>query len=243
MTIKLHETSLATGNGPIPLFYAKPDSSGRHPAIIVLHEIFGVRGHVDQVCLDLADLGYFAVAPMLVSRYGDVYSASAVEGVQTIVTQSYDSEVSADIDSTVAWLGGRDDADLARLGLTGFCWGGRHVWLYCAQSAVVRAAVAWYGGPVSAAPTPQRPLNPLDIVPQLKVPTLGLYGGADTLISQDSVDLMNLALSQAGNASEVVTFAGAGHGFHSNRGNYHAEAATEGWSLMLDWFSRHGVAP
>jgi carboxymethylenebutenolidase len=243
MALKLQETSLATANGSIPLFYAQPDSPGPHPVIIVLHEIFGVRGHADKVCTDLADLGYFAVAPMLVSRHGDVYAATTVADVQKIILQSYDSEIRSDIDATIGWLGQQGGADIDRLGLTGFCWGGRHAWLYCADSALPKAAVAWYGGPITAQPTPQRPRNPLDIVSQLKVPTLGLYGGSDTLISLESINRMSHALLQAGKASEIVTFAGAGHGFHSHRNGHHPEAAKEGWSLMLDWFARHGVVP
>ena len=147
----------------------------------------------------------------------------------------------------MAWAaanGGNTD----KLGVTGFCWGGRQVWLYTAHNPKVKAGVAWYGRLVgnSSALFPQ---HPVDVATQLKGPVLGLYGGADTGIPLDTVDKMKTALAKAGEggnaaakASQFVLYPEAPHAFHADyRPSFRKEAAEDGWKRALAWFKQHGV--
>ena len=147
----------------------------------------------------------------------------------------------ADLDATARWAlahGG----DARRLGITGFCWGGRITWLYCAHNPAVKAGVAWYG-PVEKPATELQPRHPAGLARELKCPVLGLYGGEDAGIPNDTVERMQAALKDANQPSEIVLFAGMPHAFHADyRPSYRQEAADEGWRRMLEWFRRHGVA-
>ncbi|HEV2171800.1 MAG TPA: dienelactone hydrolase family protein, partial [Candidatus Binatus sp.] len=173
------EVKIPVKGGEIPAYRAMPASGGPFPTVLVVHEIFGVHEHIKDICRRLAKLGYFAVAPLLYSREGDVASISDVQQIiSKVVAKVPDSQVASDLDATVAWAKSTGKADTAKLAITGFCWGGREVWLYAAQNPALKAAVAWYG-PLELPPSDLRPKNPLDLASQINVPVLGLYGGKD----------------------------------------------------------------
>jgi carboxymethylenebutenolidase len=153
-----------------------------------------------------------------------------------------DAQVMADLDATVAWAKASGKGDTAKLGVTGFCWGGRITWLYAAHNPAVKAGVAWYGR-VIGNPTELQPKNPIDFAATLKTPVLGLYGGADAGIPNDTVDKMKEALKAAGNPSEFVVYPDTPHAFHADyRPSYRAEPAKDGWTRAVAWFKKHGVA-
>jgi carboxymethylenebutenolidase len=237
------EVKLPVAGGELPAYRAMPARGGPFPVVLVVQEIFGVHEHIRDVCRRFAKAGYLALAPELFARQGDVSRMTDVrEIVANVVPRVPDAQVLADLDAAVAWAAASGRGDTARLAVTGFCWGGRIVWLYAAHSPRLKAGAAWYGR-LGGATDPLHPRHPLDVAGELKAPVLGLYGGADTGIPSDSVEQMRAALRAAGSASEIVVYAGAPHGFHADyRESYRAEPAEDGWKRTLAWFAKHGAA-
>jgi carboxymethylenebutenolidase len=237
------EIKIPVRGGEIPAYRAMPAKGGPFPTVIVVHEIFGVHEHIKDICRRLAKLGFFAVAPLLFSREGDVASMSDTqEIISKVVAKVPDSEVASDLDATVAWAKSTGMADTTRLGIVGFCWGGRQVWLYAAKNPAVKAAVAWYG-PLETPKSDLRPKNPIDLAKDISVPVLGLYGGKDMGITVAQIEQMRAALKAAAKPSEIVIYPDAGHGFNADyRPSYNPQAAKDGWKRMLEWFKDHGVA-
>jgi carboxymethylenebutenolidase len=238
-----NEVKIPAAGGDIPGYAAMPASGGPFPTVLVIQEIFGVHEHIKDICRRLAKHGYFAAAPALYAREGDVSGMSDIqEIVSKVVARVPDAQVASDLDATTAWAKGTGKADTAKLGVTGFCWGGRQVWLYAAHNPNLKAAVAWYGA-VKRPGTDLQPKNPLDLVSQLKAPVLGLYGGADPGIPVDTLEEMKAALKAAHNPSEIVIYPDTPHGFNADyRPSYRPDQAKDGWSKMQAWFKQHGVA-
>jgi carboxymethylenebutenolidase len=230
-------------DGEIPGYRAMPATGGPFPTVLVIQEIFGVHEHIKDVCRRFAKIGYFAVAPALYAREGDVSTMTDIqEIISKVVSKVPEPRVAADLDAAVAWAKTTGNADTAKLGVTGFCWGGRQVWLYAAHNPAVKAAVAWYG-PLQRAKTDNTPANPIDLGKELKVPVLGLYGGADAGIPVPQVDELRAALKAAGNKSEILVYPDTPHGFYADyRPSYRPEQAKDGWSRLQLWFKDHGAA-
>ncbi len=224
----------------IPGYRAKPAGVEKPPVVLVVQEIFGVHEYIRDVCRRLAHAGHLAVAPDLYVRQGDVSKLTSFEEIRPIVASVPDAQVMADLDATAAWAeadGGNGD----RLAITGFCWGGRIVWLYSAHSKKLRAGVAWYGR-LTGDKNDLQPKFPLDVADMLHAPVLGLYGAEDTGIPLDNVEKMRAALAAAGGKSKIDVFDAAPHGFHADyRPSYRDAAAREGWTRMLDWFKLHAA--
>ncbi len=237
------EVRIPVSGGELPGYRAMPATGGPFPVVLVVQEIFGVHEHIKDVCRRLATRGHLALAPALFARQGDVTTMPDVQDIVTkVVSQVPDAQVISDLDAAVAWAKGTGKGDTAKLAITGFCWGGRIVWLYAAHSPALDAGVAWYGRLVGPT-TPLQPKNPIDVVRDLKAPVLGLYGGADQGIPLDTVEQMRAALEAAGKPSEIVVYPDAPHGFFADyRPSYRAEPARDGWKRLLDWFRTHGAA-
>ena len=225
----------------VPIYFAKPQGKNNLPVILVISEIFGVHEHIADVARRFAKLGYLAIAPDLFIRQGDVNQyPSVAELIQNIIAKVPDVQVMDDLDATVAWAG-NNGGDLTRLGITGFCWGGRITWMYSAHNPKVRAGVAWYGRLVADA-TPLSPTNPINIAATLKTPILGLYGAKDTGIPVSTVEQMKEALAKGQSGSEFTVFENSGHAFHADYRSSYVEAdAKEGWARAVTWFKKHGV--
>ncbi len=226
-------------------YRAMPASGQAFATILVVQEIFGVHAHIADLCRRFAKAGYYAVAPDLYFRQGDATAVSDMQALlRDIVSKVPDEQVMGDLDATVAFAKSEGKADTAKLGITGFCWGGRIVWLYAAYSSALKAGVAWYGRVVGDA-TPLTPKHPIDIVKDLKAPVLGLYGGADTGISNESVDKMRAALktgSPAAQKSQIDTYPDTPHGFNADyRPSFRKDQAEDGWKKALAWFKANGV--
>lgn len=232
------------GGFQMPAYRAAPAGRSSLPVVLVVQEIFGVHEYIADVCRRLAHAGYLAIAPALYARQGDPAQYTEVARLLSeLVAKVPDAQVLGDLDATVRWAGAHG-GDLARVGITGFCWGGRITWLYAAQGPV-KAGVAWYGrlvGPASA----MTPRQPIDLAGQLKAPVLGLYGGQDSGIPLDSVEQMTTALAQgspAARASRIQVYPQAPHAFHADyRPSYRQQPAEDGWQRMLAWFKQQGVA-
>lgn len=226
-------------------YRAMPATGQGFGTILVVQEIFGVHAHIADLCRRFAKLGYYAIAPELYFRQGDPKSISDVQALlREIVAKVPDEQVMGDLDATVDFAKGEGKADTAKLGITGFCWGGRIVWLYAAHSAGLKAGVAWYGRVVGDS-TPLTPKHPVGIAKDLKAPVLGLYGGADTGIPNDTVDRMRAALkdgSPAAKKSQIDTYADTPHAFNADyRPSYRKEQAEDAWKKALAWFKANGV--
>ncbi len=239
------EVKIDTRDGPVPAYRALPSRDGKHPVVLVVQEIFGVHEHIKDVCRRLAKLGYFAIAPELYFRQGDVSKLTDNQEIfAKVVNHVPDSQVLSDLDAAVVWAQATGKADSSKLGITGFCWGGRLTWTYCVHNPKVRAGVAWYGRLVAPSKTPLQPAYPVELAPHLKVPVRGLYGAEDASIPVADVEQMRAALKAAGNTtSEIIVYPGAPHAFFADyRPNYRKDAAEDGWQQMQDWFRKHGVA-
>ena len=242
------EVAIDVAGFQMPAYRAQPVGKTGLPVVLVLSEIFGVHEYIADTARRLAHQGYLAIAPELFIRQGDAKRYTEIgKLVSEVIAKVPDAQVLADLDATVAWAAAHG-GDTRKLGVTGFCWGGRQTWLYCAHNPRVKAGVAWYGRLVGE-PTALAPRNPVDLAGQLKAPVLGLYGGADTGIGQDTVEKMKAALADAGAkgnaaaaASAFVVYPDAPHAFHADyRPSYRKEAAEDGWKRMLAWFKQHGV--
>ena len=234
------EVKVPVKDGEIPAYRALPASGGPHPVVLVVQEIFGVHEHIKDICRRLAKAGYFAVAPELYARQGDVAHLKDIQEIlTTVVSKVPDTQVLSDLDATLAWANSTGQADGARVAITGFCWGGRIVWLYSAHNPAVKAGVAWYGRLVGQG-SELTPKHPVDIAASLEVPVLGLYGGADQGIPAQSVEQMRAALERGKSGSQIVVYEDAPHGFNADyRPSYRKDAAADGWKRMLAWFKGH----
>lgn len=238
------EVSIPVADGAIPGYRARPHGNANAPVILVVHEVFGVHEHIRDLCRRLAKEGFYAIAPSLYARQGDAgkYDMNHLKDLFTeVVSKVPDAEVMSDLDSTVAFARG-EGADIRELGITGFCWGGRIVWLYAAHNHALKAGVAWYG-PLAGKPDALRPKSAIELAGEVKAPVLGLYAGKDMNITADDIDRMRAALAASGNStSRIDVFADAEHGFNADyRPSYNEADAKEGWRRMLGWFRANGV--
>lgn len=233
--------TVMVGDHPMPVYRAQPKGKKDLPVVLVVSEIFGVHQHIADVARRFAKAGYLALAPDLFGRQGDPTAYTSIPDLlKNLIAKVPDQQVMQDLDACVAWAY-RHTGDTARLGVTGFCWGGRITWLYAAHNPQVNAGVAWYGRLVGDKNALQ-PTYPVDLAPTLKVPVLGLYGGRDDGIPLASVETMRAALARGGSGSEIVVYPEAGHAFHADyRPSYLAAAAQDGWKRCLAWLGKHGA--
>lgn len=229
----------ASGGFTMNAYRARPVGKTDAPVVLVVQEVFGLHVWVQDICRRLAKAGYYAIAPDLYQREGD---ATAIEDiptlVRTIVQKVPDAQVLADLDAAAVFAAG-DGGDAARLGITGFCWGGRICWLYAAHNPALRASVPWYGR-LTGDSSKLQPEHPIDVVARLKAPVLGLYGEKDPGIPLADVEAMQAALEQANSVSRIHVFADADHGFLADyRPSYQEAAAKLAWGEMLQWFEKY----
>ena len=237
--------TIPVGDHRMAAYRAAPAGKAGAPVVLVVSEIFGVHEHIADVARRFARLGYFAIAPELFERQGDAKAYGEIgKLIAEVVSKVPDAQVMADLDACVAWARAQG-ADTGRLGVTGFCWGGRITWLYAAHNPAVKAGVAWYGRLVGQA-NPLQPRHPVELAGALTAPVLGLYGGADTGIPLETVEQMKAALaagSEAARRSRFQVYPDAPHAFHADyRPSYREAAARDAWQRGLDWMREHGVA-
>ncbi|MBU3605475.1 dienelactone hydrolase family protein [Polynucleobacter sp. MWH-Creno-3A4] len=246
--LKAGEQMIPVGSFQMPAYVSRPQNAkGSLPIIIVVSEIFGVHEYIADVTRRFAKLGYLAIAPEFFARAGDPNTYGTIAEIFTnIISKTPDSQVLNDLQAALVWAG-KNGGDLKRVGVTGFCWGGRITWL-SATLPQVRAGVAWYGRLIGEK-TEGNPRHPVDIAADLKAPVLGLYGAADTGISLESIEQMKAALAQAApknpaaKASLFEVYPDAPHAFHADyRASYREGPAKDGWEKCLAWFKKNGVA-
>ncbi len=236
------ETRIPVNDGALPGYYARPAGTGRFPTVLVIEEIFGVHEYIRDVCRRLAKLGYLAVAPELYARIADLSKMSDIRTIiSDVILKAPDAQVLADLDAAAAWAAAHG-GDPARLAVTGFCRGGRDVWLYAAHNPHLRAAVAWYG-PIAGPTSAIQPRTAGDVATELQCPLLGLYAGKDASINIPDVEAAAARARAAGKDVRIVVYPDAPHGFHADyRPSYRAADAADGWRRMLAFFRAHDMA-
>jgi len=234
--------NLSVNGQTVPVYRAQPEGKSNLPVILVISEIFGVHEHIADVARRFAKQGYLALAPELFVRQGDPGKIADIATLmKDIISKTPDAQVMGDLDACVAWAA-KNGGNVDKLGITGFCWGGRVTWMYSSHNPKVKAGVAWYGR-LQGDATANTPKHPVDIAPTLTVPVLGLYGARDTGIPLDTVENMKAALAKGSSKSEFVVYPDAGHAFHADyRPSYNEKDAKDGWTRALAWFKSHGVA-
>jgi carboxymethylenebutenolidase len=235
------DAKIKVGSEEMPAYFARPAGNTKAPVVIVAMEIFGLHEYIKDVTRRLAKLGAFAIAPDYYFRKGtDLTKITDIKDLLPVVNSKPDAELLSDLDATVTWAGSQG-GDTAKLGIIGFCRGGRTVWEYAAHSGTLKAGVAFYGPPVDA-PNPLWPKSPLQLAPEMKAPVLGLYGGADTGIPVAQVEQLKAALVENKKTDDFKIYPEAPHGFHADyRGSYRKDAAEDAWKQAQAWFKKYGV--
>lgn len=237
-------------DGALPAYIAGPQGAEKRPVVIVVPEVWGLHEYIRDVCRRLAKDGFVAIAPDFFFRAGDPAPLTEWAEIAKIVGAATHTQVMGDIGAVLDAVARGDiaGADAARIGITGFCWGGLVTWMACSEFAQLKAGVAWYGR-LATPPAPNalftdgRPF-PVDVAAQLKAPVLGLYAESDQSIPLADVERMRAVLAAARNdASAIHVYPGTQHGFHADyREVYDAAAATDGWARMKRHFAQHGVS-
>jgi len=236
------EVKIPVADGQIPAYRAVPSKPGKYPVILVVQEIFGVHEHIKDMCRRYAKMGYYAIAPEMFARQGDVSKMTDIAAILgQVVIKVPDAQVCADLDAAVAFAKASGHADAKRVGLVGYCWGGRTAWIYARHNPQLKAAVSYYGL-LNGMKSDIKPADPVDFGAEIKVPVLGLYSGIDAFIPMTVVDQMRAAIAKSGSGSEIVVFPNVSHGFNADyRPTYDKGAAMYAQKLASDWLKDHGV--
>ncbi len=237
------EVSVAVADGKMPAYRAMPAAPGKYPVMLVVQEIFGVHEHIKDMCRRYAKMGYYAIAPEMFARQGDVSKMTDIPTILSqVVSKVPDAQVCADLDATLAFARASGRADAQRAGLVGYCWGGRTAWVYARHNNKLNAVVAYYGL-LEGLKTPDlRPQDPIDFGDAIKVPVLGLYSGIDAFVKQETIAKMRGLINKGGSGSEIVVFPNVDHGFNADyRPSYDKAAASYAQKLASDWFKKHRV--
>ena len=236
------EVSVPVADGRMPAYRAMPASGGKFPLLLVVQEIFGVHEHIKDMCRRYAKLGYCAIAPELYARQGDVSKMTDIGAIlSTVVAKVPDAQVNSDLDAAVAFAQASGNIDASRLGLVGYCWGGRAAWVYANHNPKLKAAVSYYGL-LDGMKSPIKPQDPVDFAANLRVPVLGLYAGIDGFVKPAVIDQMRAGIVKSGSGSEIVVFPNVNHGFNADyRPTYDKTAAVYAQKLAADWLKERGV--
>jgi len=230
------EVKIPVKDGEIPAYRAMPARGKNFPVVLVVQEIFGVHEHIKDICRRLAKQGYLAIAAEMYARQGDVSKLDRNQ-IMSVVSKVPDAQVMSDLDAAAAWAK-KNNGHASKLAITGFCWGGRIVWLYAAHNPNLKAGIAWYGR-LTGTKTDLQPTYPLELVRNINAPVLGLYGGADSGIPNETVEQMQKALRDNGKPSEIKLYPDTPHAFHADyRPSYRREQAQDGWARLLEWLKK-----
>ncbi|WP_397409704.1 dienelactone hydrolase family protein [Polaromonas sp.] len=237
------EVKVKVADGEIPAYVARPAKPGKYPTLLVVQEIFGVHEHIKDMCRRYAKQGYYAIAPEMYARQGDVSKLADIGTIiSTVVSKVPDAQVCADLDAAVAFAKASKFANTERTALVGYCWGGRIAWVYANHNPKLKAAISYYGLLEGFKEPTLRPQDPIDYGDKIKVPVLGLYSGIDAFVKQETIAKMRGLINKSGSGSEIVVFPNVDHGFNADyRPSYDKAAATYAQKLANDWLKKHGA--
>lgn len=234
------EIRIRSGDFDVPAYLARPEGPAPHPAIIVIHEVWGLVDHIRDVARRFAAEGYVTLAPDLFARQGGPGPLHDREAIMKAVGSIPDAQGIADLRAGVAYLRGRPDVNPGAIGSIGYCMGGAFSLLLAAHEPALRAAADYYGRVFYAQTNELKPRSPIEFVPQLHCPLLGVFGALDPGIPPDHAEALRQALQQHRKPGEVIVYPEAGHAFFNDSGpNYHGASAADAWRRTLDFFARH----
>jgi len=221
-------------------YLTQPEGEGSHPAVVVIQEIWGVNSHIQSVVDRLPSLGYVGLAPAMFHREGPM-TTGLHEEMDTAIARmrnSTDADILADVNAAMAYLKAQSFVVGDKIGIVGFCYGGRVSYLAACNVSDLAASVVFYGGGIGNA-LGDGP-SPLEQTANIGCPMLGLFGVEDANPTPDDVAKMDSKLTTHGKAHEFHSYDGAGHGFHCETGaSYRPEAAADAWGKAMAWFDQH----
>ncbi|HEV8586144.1 MAG TPA: dienelactone hydrolase family protein [Methylomirabilota bacterium] len=239
--ITVTDAKVAVGGFDVPVYEARPASGSNHPIVLVISEIWGVHEYIRDSTRRFAKAGYYAIAPELFAREGDVKSIPNVQDVLKIVLAVKREQALGDIKAAVDWAKKRPGVAASKVGVTGWCWGGSKVYQVAGTNPDIKAAVAWYGPPARPYKGASGDVTGFDLAKDIKAPFLGLYGAKDQNPKPEDAQKFGEMLKQHGNKNvEVVVYPESGHGFHADyRPSYNKADAEDAWKRCTGWFKKH----
>ena len=243
MEITSGMVQVQTADGRMSGFTARPAAEGNYPAIIVIQEAFGLNAHIKDVAARLAREGYATLAPDLYYREKDaVVGYDNLPEAIRLMTSLWDDKIVKDMGAAISYLQQQPAVRADRIGVTGFCMGGRIAFLTACVNPAVKAAVPFYGGGIGSVMQPgeRTPKAPLEYADKLAAPMLLFFGEDDSFIPRDEVERIKARLAELKKTAETVVYPGAPHGFFcEERESYRADAAKDAWTRMLTFFGHH----
>jgi carboxymethylenebutenolidase len=243
MEIMERMDEVGTSVGRMPAFVARPSAAGSYPAVIVAMEAFGLNSHIKRVASRIAELGYIVAAPDFYFRQPNSVVAydNLPEALRLMSTLS-DRAVLADVECVISFLKAQPGVKPDKIGMIGFCMGGRMTFLAACKNPSIKAAVTFYGGGIASVmrPSERTPVAPLEYANELHAPMLLLFGGQDAFIPPEHVERIRERLAALGKTAETVVYPNADHGFFCDeRLSYQAEAASDAWERTARFFAQH----
>ncbi len=232
MEITSSTVQVTAADGAMSAFVARPAAEGKYPGIVVVQEAFGLNAHIKEVASRLAREGYVAVAPDLYYRESNaVVGYDNLPDAIRLMSSLSDEKIVKDMSAAITYLQQQPAVRADRIGVTGFCMGGRVTFLTACTNPAVKAAVPFYGGGISGL---------LDRADRISAPLLLFFGENDPFIPLDQVEATKQRLAELKKAAETVVYPGAPHGFFCNeRDSYRPDAAKDAWERMLRFFGQH----
>jgi carboxymethylenebutenolidase len=232
MQVQREKVTIDTPGGAMPAQLARPETGGPFPAVIVVQEAFGLNQHIADVAARLASEGYVTLAPDLFHRGGPGRTAGYddLPKALTLMGELNDQAIVEDVGAAVGFLEKQPSVRADRIGITGFCMGGRVTYLVaCSLPGKIAAAAPFYGGGI-----------PIDRTATLQAPVLAFFGEDDPFIPLDQVRALEAEAKRLGKSLEVVVYPKAPHGFFCDeRDSYRPEAAADSWKRLTAFFARH----
>ena len=230
-------------SGRMSGWLSRPQAEGKYPAVVVVMEAFGLNEHIKDVTERIAREGYVALAPdMYYREKNNVVSYENLPDAIRLMTSLHDDKIVKDMGAAISYLQQQPAARADRIGVTGFCMGGRITFLTACLNPAVKAAAPFYGGGIGSGmqPSDKTPKAPLEYADKLSAPMLLFFGEVDPFISLDEVNRIKARLAELKKNAETIVYPGAPHGFFcNNRDSYRADAAKDAWERLLKFFGQH----
>ncbi len=222
-------------------YVARPEAEGRYPAVVVIQEVWGVNSHIQSVTDRLPSQGYVGLAPAMFHREGPM-TLGLHEEMQTAIARMQrctDANIVADVRAAVDYLKAQPFVQPDRIGIVGFCFGGRVAYLAACSIPDIKASAVFYGGAILHPLGGSGP-SPLQQTANIRAAVLGLFGEEDQNPTPADVATIEAELKKQGKTYEFHMYPGSGHGFHcDSRASYRADAARDAWAKSIAWFNKH----